>query len=254
MATFGENLRREREMRGVTLEEISASTKISVRFLKALEDEDLGRVPGGIFTRSFVRAYAKYLGLDEDHVMAEYHLLVPPTGDNDISRIAKTRPMPQREGSRGPVLAVLVAAVLLSSGYLLYLYTRASTEVRPPAPVVAPATPAPAPSAPIPAASTATAPAPPAPQPRTSEALTLQVAATERAWVAVDADGKMVLQRVLGPGEFETLQAKETFDVTTGNALGIVLTLNGETLKPLGRRGEVKTVHLTAHDARKNSP
>jgi cytoskeleton protein RodZ len=84
--------------------------------------------------------------------------------------------------------------------------------------------------------------------------MTLQVAATERSWVAVDADGKMVLQRVLAPGEFETLQAKETFDVTTGNALGVVLTLNGETLKPLGRRGEVKTVRLTANDARKTSP
>jgi cytoskeletal protein RodZ len=269
MATFGENLRREREMRGVTLEEISASTKISVRFLKALEDEDLARVPGGIFTRSFVRAYAKYLGLDEDHVMAEYHLLVPPAGDNDISRIAKTRPMPKKEGSRGPVVAVLVAAVLLVSGYLLYLYTRASTEVRPPAPVVAPATPAPAPSAPAAAVSTPAAPeqsppqaqagtpalpAPAVPTPQTTETMTLQVAATERSWVAVDADGKMVLQRVLGPGEFETLQAKDTFDVTTGNALGIVLTLNGETLKPMGRRGEVKTVHLTVHDARKNSP
>jgi cytoskeleton protein RodZ len=87
-----------------------------------------------------------------------------------------------------------------------------------------------------------------------SQNMTLQVAATERSWVAVDADGKMVLQRVLGPGEFETLQAKETFDVTTGNALGIVLTLNGETLKPLGRRGEVKTIRLTVNDARKTSP
>ena len=270
MATFGENLRREREMRGVTLEEISASTKISVRFLKALEDEDLARVPGGIFTRSFVRAYAKYLGLDEDHVMAEYHLLVPPKNDTDIFRLAKSAPSHQKEGSRGPMLAVLVAAVLLGSGYLLYLYTRASTEVKPPAAVVAPAVPEPATpppatptldtSAPVvaqgqnPAQAQAGAPTPPAMAISPSQNMTLQVAATERSWVAVDADGKMVLQRVLGPGEFETLQAKETFDVTTGNALGIVLTLNGETLKPLGRRGEVKTIRLTVNDARKTSP
>lgn len=256
MATFGENLRREREMRGVTLEEISASTKISVRFLKALEDEALDRIPGGIFTRSFVRAYAKYLGLDEDHVMAEYHLLVPAGIDNDIARIAKSHPMPAKDGSRAPLLAVLVAAVLLGSGYLLYLYTRASTEVPPPAPVVAPAVPAPAPSPqpePVTDASAAAA-LPPVPPVLSAQSLTLQVAATERSWVAVDADGKMVLQKVLGPGEFETLQAKDSFDVTTGNALGIVLTLNGETLKPLGRRGEVKAVHLTANDASKNSP
>jgi cytoskeleton protein RodZ len=274
MATFGENLRREREMRGVTLEEISASTKISVRFLKALEDEDMARLPGGIFTRSFVRAYANYLGLDEDHVMAEYHLLVPPKSDTDILRFAKSAPMRQREGSRGPMLAVVVAAVLLGSGYLLYLYTRTSTEVRLPAPVVAPAVPEPATpppatptldtSAPVgvqeqnPAQAQVGAPVPPAlpaPAPlQPGQNMTLQVAATERSWVAVDADGKMVLQRVLGPGEFETLQAKETFDLTTGNALGVVLTLNGETLKPLGRRGEVKSVRLTANDARKTTP
>ena len=84
--------------------------------------------------------------------------------------------------------------------------------------------------------------------------LVLQIAATERSWVAVDADGKTDLQRVLNPGEIETLRAKDAFDVTTGNAQGIVLTLNGETLKPLGRRGEVKSVHLTRDDVKRNSP
>lgn len=82
--------------------------------------------------------------------------------------------------------------------------------------------------------------------------LVLQVAATERAWMAIDADGKTVLQRVLNPDEVETLKAHKSFDVTTGNAQAVILTLNGETLKPLGRRGEVKTVHLT-HDDLKNS-
>jgi len=78
--------------------------------------------------------------------------------------------------------------------------------------------------------------------------LVLQVAATDRAWVAVDADGKTVLQKVLNPNEVENLKAHDSFDVTVGNAQGVVLTLNGETLKPLGRRGEVKSIHLTRED------
>jgi cytoskeletal protein RodZ len=269
MTTFGENLRREREMRGVTLEEISASTKISVRFLKALEGENLPQLPGGIFTPGFIRAYAKYLGLDEDHVMAEYHLLVPEEGETDLSRITTSRPLTRKQGAHGPLLAVLVAALLLGSGYLLYRYARTSTEVWAPAPSITPAASAPAPLAPIPESSTAETEVPNSlhqqsgtaipqtpimPGLQTAEMLTLQVAATERVWVAVDADGKMVFQRVLAPGEVETLHAKETFDVTTGNAQGTVLTLNGETLEPLGRRGEVKTVRLTVNDARKNSP
>ena len=61
MPAFGENLRREREMRGVSLEEISSATKISLRFLDAIEREDFSKLPGGIFSRSFIRTYARYL-------------------------------------------------------------------------------------------------------------------------------------------------------------------------------------------------
>jgi hypothetical protein len=84
--------------------------------------------------------------------------------------------------------------------------------------------------------------------------LVLQVAATERAWVAVDADGKTVLQRVMNPNEVDTLKAHKSFDVTTGNALSVILTLNGETLKPLGKRGEVKSLHLTREDVKNSAP
>jgi serine/threonine-protein kinase len=84
--------------------------------------------------------------------------------------------------------------------------------------------------------------------------LVLQVAATERSWVAVDADRKTVLQKVLSPNEVETLKAHDSFDVTVGNAAGVVLTLNGETLKPLGRHLEVKSIHLTRDDLKNAYP
>jgi phosphatidylserine decarboxylase len=84
--------------------------------------------------------------------------------------------------------------------------------------------------------------------------LVLQVAATDRTWVAVDADGKTVLQGVVDPNEIKTVKAHKSFDVTTGNAQSTILTLNGETLKPLGRRGEVKSVHLTRDDLKNSAP
>ena len=65
MSAFGENLRREREMRGVSLAEISSATKISVRMLDAVEIERWDRLPGGVFNSAFVRQYARYLGLDD---------------------------------------------------------------------------------------------------------------------------------------------------------------------------------------------
>src|SRR5258708_34454348 len=72
MSAFGERLRREREMRGITLDEISESTKISRRHLESLEREDFDSLPGGIFNKGFVRSYARFLGLDEDQAVADY--------------------------------------------------------------------------------------------------------------------------------------------------------------------------------------
>src|ERR1700721_1863461 len=74
--TFGESLKREREMRGVTLDEISGATRIATRFLKAIETEQWDQLPGGVFNRGFVRAVARYLGLDEENIVAEYTLAV----------------------------------------------------------------------------------------------------------------------------------------------------------------------------------
>src|SRR5436853_7111785 len=62
--TFGEELRRERLIRDVPLEEISAATKISVRLLSALERSDFAKLPAPVFTRGFIRAYCLHLGLD----------------------------------------------------------------------------------------------------------------------------------------------------------------------------------------------
>ncbi|HTS67466.1 MAG TPA: RodZ domain-containing protein [Terriglobia bacterium] len=302
MPAFGENLRREREMRGVSLDEISAATKISLRFLDAIEREDFAKLPGGIFSRSFIRSYARYLGLDEERVVAEYQLAAHPQTDFDLRRMPSGTASSGSPSSRTPYIATLIAVILLVGGYVLFRYAPRVSEAPaslPPAPVetAKPATPPPVPT-PAPSGETTTPPVasppagteaptmPPSTPAATNPTLTpktaspagtsatvppnpgatnpvgamppadgdlvLQVAATERAWMAIDADGKTVLQRVLNPDEVETLKAHKSFDVTTGNAQAVILTLNGETLKPLGRRGEVKTVHLT-HDDLKNS-
>ncbi len=289
MASFGENLRREREMRGVTLEEISTATKISLRFLQALEREDFNVLPGGIFTRSFIRAYAKYLGMDEEPLLAEYQVTAQPKGDIDFSRLSAAKPLPQREGSRAAVLALLLAAAMLGGSYPLYRYSRRVAEgqqQKAAGPGQLSATPSPAQSqpnqgaAPVQGSPSTQATGPGATpvgaqKPRDAGAspnasgtaasavaakakgqseLTLQVAATERSWVAIAADGKTSFQRILNPDEVKTLKAKESFDVITGNAEGIILTLNGETLKPLGGRNVYKKVHLTHDDLSNPAP
>jgi cytoskeleton protein RodZ len=86
VGSFGDRLRREREMRGITLDEIATATKISTRNLRALEEEKFRQLPGGVFNRGFVRAYAKFLGIDEDHMVAEY---VAASQDTEAAREQK---------------------------------------------------------------------------------------------------------------------------------------------------------------------
>ena len=72
MPSFGEKLRKEREQRKITLDDISSTTKISTRMLRALEDEHFDELPGGVFNKGFVRAYARHIGLDEEQAITDY--------------------------------------------------------------------------------------------------------------------------------------------------------------------------------------
>jgi cytoskeleton protein RodZ len=72
LPSFGEKLKQEREKRKITLEQISVSTKIGTRMLQALEEDKFNQLPGGIFNKGFVRAYSRFVGLDEDQTVADY--------------------------------------------------------------------------------------------------------------------------------------------------------------------------------------
>src|SRR5712671_7048455 len=79
--SIGEKLRLARETRGIALRDISEQTRISMRYLEAIEADDYRRLPGGIFNRSFVRAYAKHIGFDEQQALEEYSTLMHERGE-----------------------------------------------------------------------------------------------------------------------------------------------------------------------------
>jgi len=84
--SFGARLKQEREKRGVTLDDSSLSTKIGKRFLTALEEEHFDQLPGGIFSRGFVRAYARHLGIDEEQAIADYLSATTPSSPQQTSQ------------------------------------------------------------------------------------------------------------------------------------------------------------------------
>jgi cytoskeletal protein RodZ len=123
VASFGENLRRAREARNITLQEIAASTKIGTRALQALEDERFELLPGGIFNKGFVRSYARYVGLDEEQAVADYVIaakVVPPEVDiQALSTQVHSVPARQSSGmSAATVVGVVAVLVALGVGAL----------------------------------------------------------------------------------------------------------------------------------------
>ena len=85
MPTLGEELKRRREERQITLNEISEATRIGIRFLKAIDADNYAVLPGGIFTRSFIRAYAKEIGMDEEEAITLYNQqTTPPAAETGV--------------------------------------------------------------------------------------------------------------------------------------------------------------------------
>jgi cytoskeletal protein RodZ len=109
---FGEHLKRERELRGVTLEEVAAATRISPRFLEAIENEQWDRLPGGAFNRGFIRSVARYLGLDEENMVAEYALETKGLNQASASTDVQGMPRDWRPVITGTVVLVVVIIVL----------------------------------------------------------------------------------------------------------------------------------------------
>jgi cytoskeleton protein RodZ len=106
MPTLGEELKRLREERNIPLADISEATRIGTRFLKAIENDNFSILPGGIFTRSFIRAYAKQVGMDEDEAVVRYQRQVSGSAPDASESNPAQPPAPLPAKRQQPVSAV----------------------------------------------------------------------------------------------------------------------------------------------------
>jgi cytoskeleton protein RodZ len=229
MASFGENLRRERELRGVSLREIADATKISARFLKALEEDRVDLLPGGLFPKAFVRQYARHLGLDAERYVADFLYVA-----GERTSLPSPAPLPEpRPVSRGLIFFGVVVAL----GVVLSLKLGGSPEraARQAPPAAEPQALAPT----TPDASEGVSP-PLATAVSTPNGLVLTLKAQQDCWVEARADGQTVLNRVLAGGETATLEAHGQIVLSVGNAGGLAFRVNDRPGVPLGKSGEVK--------------
>jgi cytoskeleton protein RodZ len=150
---FGTFLRQAREQRGVTLQELAVTTKISARVLESLERNEPGKLPGGIFSRAFVRAYAREVGVDPEAAVARFVEAFPEaSGAEDMPSAAGAVEAESLEQGRRSVKTAAgvigVAALVAVAGFLYYSSFRPRAQPALPAAVQPPAANAPAPAAP----------------------------------------------------------------------------------------------------------
>jgi cytoskeleton protein RodZ len=279
MGAFGDRLRREREMRGITLDEITESTKISRRHLEALEREHFDQLPGGVFNKGFVRAYARFLGIDEDQAVADYSAASNEQPEPENKFPLEIHEEPNRElnprRSKVPLVFALAALVGVLVGYGFWMKSKphsstpvesarqstpAATEPQANAPATASSSePAKTPSEPpppataatpavarVPAAKSAPAESTGTPLPAKENAFFVQIKAKEDSWVSIVADGKSVMQRVLTADKQKKIKAGKSVILRTGNAGGIEVSFNGRPLGALGNENEPRTLTFNA--------
>jgi len=229
--SIGERLRAAREARGISLEEAAAGTRIKRIYLEALENEAFSLLPSPAHARGFLRRYARWLGLDETALLAEWDGMaaaVPPARPSRMPSMFELTHIPTRPALPWRPLATLGFATLLLIGLIGLVRGpwRIQSIGPPPAPTITGAVSFP--SATVTPGSAATAPA-----------LRLEVEASEHVWVRIQTDGQVVYQGLLRPGETRTWEARSTLQLDTGNAAALQVRLNGRPEGPLGGRGEI---------------
>ena len=266
VGSFGEHLRREREMRGISLDEIMATTKIGRRLLLALEEEQFDLLPGGIFNKSYVRAYAKCVGMNEDQAVAEYlEAAQEPAPDTKViahQHAFHSDRRPERSGFPVlPVLILLVVAIGAAGGWQVYHNHQRDREQQASAKPAETATGAPstsssdsgaqtgsttqATSPQVPQSAAVPAPSPSAAPEKTAAASTSESTASntnagtaatfeitirpkDPAWVSVKCDGKFVVRGIIKPPDVKTIHASNEVIFYTGNAGAVEVAFNGK--------------------------
>jgi transcriptional regulator with XRE-family HTH domain len=236
--SFGAWLRRQREVREISLREIADMSKIPLRYLEALEQDRFEVLPDLVFTRGFLREYARFVGLDPDDVVNYFLSLQPEDEDEEPERV---RPRPGRDGGVPALRIVAVAVVLVGAlGVLLWWLAQAPAGKREVPPMAPPAT----------VETTAPEPVPPT---GLELPIRLTIDFDQKSWVEAFVDGARQVSELRVQGESLRLQANQEIRLVLSNANGVSLELNGQPYAPRMRDDEPLIVDLQTVGAAPNA-
>jgi cytoskeleton protein RodZ len=255
MGSLGARLKQQREQRKITLDDISTTTKISTRLLRAIEDEHFDQLPGGIFNKGFIRAYARHVGMNEDEAVAAY---LEASGEAEVTKEApgqESFPLQiPREKLKPPIasaadipwsmlaLALIVLAIAFASWNFYTRQKNAASDSQPPAPQAPISADASQKSAPeLLAASQPTSAARVA-SPAAAGSFSVLIKAQQDCWISIRTDSKPSVQETLSAGAQRTITGTRQIEIKAGNIGALTLLFNGQKLPVQGDYGEVKTL------------
>lgn len=266
MESVGKTLREARLRLGLTLEQVGAHTRISLKNLSAIEADDLSYISSPFFYRSFVRQFAAAVKLDYDSIEEAVRQaastmpepLVPGQADAPMIHVSAIRP--KRAWNLRWLRSVVSFSVVLAACSGIYamwqnshanwhdLLANIGAQVERVRESVKPSAPLPRAEEPARTAETPTKPDGAATSQRVASAFHIQLAAIERSWLSIVADGKEVFSGTLDAAETKVLEGRESARIRTGNAGGLTFRFNGREIGVLGPRGQVRTVVFTKDD------
>lgn len=207
--SFGAWLKRQREVREITLREISDESKISFRYLEALEEDRFEVLPAPVFARGFLREYARFVGLDPDEVVNYYISAVPvEEPEESDGRLIISQ---ERQSSVWPLLSVL--GVLLLAVLAFYWYSNRDSGDGA-VPEIVPPTTEPAPNL----VETV--------EPEVVEPIRVTLDFRQNSWVDVFVDGERTVSELRVQGESLRASAKREIRLALGNVDGVTLEVN----------------------------
>lgn len=221
-AGFGLWLRRQREVREIPLREVADVTKISLRYLEALEQDRFDVLPAPVFAKGFLREYARYVGLDADEVVNSF--LIANGEIVESSDDAPEEGAEKPEGNRMTVFTVLALLAIVVVVVVVALLRRAQAEQPIPAPTIA----APVQPVEVPEVAT-TVVAESDADDALAEELPLVVILdfTEDCWVEAVVDDDRTISELRVQGESMRLEARDSVLLTLGNPGGVRVEVNG---------------------------
>ncbi len=261
MSSLGSYLRGLREAKGVSIDDISRSTRVGRRHLEALEADTPADLPAPVFVKGFIRAYCEFLETPTDKA---FDLFRQASGESPrVERTVALAPLRSRSRRSGPLLVSTILFLVLGGSLLALHFGLKSSSGDKPVPPSAtsraaePAvsqTPAPVttmsvPPAPATPAAPATAVSPQVVAEPKLLAQRLVVRAVEPTWLRVQVDDGQIAEELLQAGAVREWTAARRFVLTVGNAGGLEVDLNGRRIPPLGARGAVIQKLVLPQDA-----